>query len=214
MRKLVLVAFAVILSVFRAVGQEAGWDIEAGFSYSLYARSYDVRPDGSIRRNANIIGSDSESTYTVGDRTVSYTKNPVILPTLAISAGRHLEDLPLNIRLGLYINHAYNTLDGGPAPLTERETIVNLIPALRCYYVEKPSYRIFANIEAGLSTSIYSETLNGDTVGGAQCAFAWQISPVGMEIGRKWYFNFAFGLGSVWDYAIFNLGYRFGNSSR
>lgn len=214
MRYLAFAALAIILSSFYAAGQEAGWDIGVGISYSSYSRSYVTDPGRGFRKNADILWGESESTYTVDGRTVSYARNTVVLPTLAITAGRHLKDLPLNIRLGLYINHAYNTLNGGPAPLSERETIVALMPALRCYYVEKPSYRLFANIEAGLSTSIYSESLNGDTTGSAQCAFAWQISPIGMEIGRKWYFSFAFGIGRVWDFALFNLGYRFGKSPR
>lgn len=216
MKKAILTALATVLflQTFSAFGQEAGWDIEAGLCYSVTARSLVVRSDSRVVKNSDIVLADTETHYSVDGRDVYYENHPILLPTLAITAGRHLDGLPVNLRIGLYMNHAYNTLYGGPSPLRERETLVNLLPELRCYYLEKPLFRVFADAGAGLCTSFYSETLDGDTVGSAKFTFSWQISPIGMEIGSRWYFAFAFGVGRLWDFGIINVGYRFGKSPR
>ena len=213
MRKATLTILTLLLGV-QIFAQEAEWDIEAGLCHSLFARAVTLDNNGRVIKHADIIAGETESSYTVNGRTVTYHNSPVIFPTVAVTAGYHIPELPLKVRLGLYINHAENQLQGGPSLLKERETIVDLMPELRCYYIERPVFRVFASLEAGLSTSFFSESLGDDTVRGAQCAFSWQLAPAGMEIGRRWYFSFAFGLGRVWDYGIINVGYRFGKSPR
>ena len=94
--------------------------------------------------------------------------------------------------------------------LIERETIFHLIPELRCYYVEWTKARLFASLGVGLRTKVFTETVDGDTVGNTRFTFSCQIVPIGMEIGTKFYINFAFGAGYAWAPATIGIGYRFG----
>ena len=201
MKKLLLSAIMLMGAVWSycASAQKNGWDIEAGVTYSVLDRAIVQTLDGKFVKNANIIESHGTSTYGFNDRTVSYSNTPVIFPTVYVNVGRHLDNLPVSVRLGLYVNHAFNVLEGGPSVLTENETIFHLMPEARFYYLERSNVRLLASFGAGLRTRVFTETLDGDTVGSSHFGVSWQIVPIGMEIGTKWYFTFSFGTGYSWE---------------
>jgi len=201
MRKCLISAFLLLASVWLAPAQNENlylwnWDIEAGLSIPFIDRSVAVGLDGKsvLLSDISLVRSSSNSA--------------TILPTFYVSAGRHIDNTPLCVRLGLYMNHAFNQMNGGPSPLRERETILHLMPELRVYYLRRPYVRLYATLGAGLRTRFYSETLDGDTVGKAHFGFTWQITPLGIEVGKNWYVNVSGGYGLPCPVAV-SVGYKF-----
>lgn len=150
------------------------------------------------------IYSNSEITFAQSSR-----QDAVVLPTICFSAGRAIDNMPFSVRMNVFLNAAFNTLDGGPAPLKERETILHLMPEFRVYYHKGAVVNLYGSVSAGLRIRSFKETLSGDSVSTTDYRFSWQVSPFGMEIGRNVYANMQFGYG--WTAGLFALGvgYRF-----
>ena len=198
MRKILVTLLLFLCSLsgsFWASAQNGGWNIEAGISYPFYDRSTGVVVLAAERSSSGKWGS--------------YTYSPVILPTVSVSVGRHLDKGPFSFRMGAYFNHASNKLYGAPDVLIERESILHLLPEVRLYYSEKASIRTYASLGAGLRIRIYSEDLGGDVVTGTHLSFSWQITPFGIEIGKQWYFNMCLGIGHAITPVGIGVGYKF-----
>ena len=197
MKKYIL-SIIVLLGTL-TVASAQNWNIEASLSYPFLDRAGYTDASGHINKQAEITSFEDSKTG----------RNAVILPTLSVSIGRYIENLPLSVRMNLYVNSAFNTLYGGPAPLSERETILHLMPELRVYYHRTENIGLYASVSAGLRTRIFRETLEGDTVGKTDFRFSWQVSPFGIEMGKRTYFNMTFGYGWSMGFIGMGVGYRF-----
>ncbi|MBO4635035.1 MAG: hypothetical protein J5669_06650 [Bacteroidales bacterium] len=208
MKKIVLTAVLFLLTVcmFQASAQGlSGWDIEAGVSYPFFDRMYSRNLKGQATKNAEIQVPIKSTSAKPGP----YVYSPVIIPTFSLTAGRRLDKIPLSIRLGVYVNHASNMLTGGPSPLLEQETIVHLLPEVRVYYLERQLLRLYGSAGAGLRMRVYTETLDGDKVGKAHFDLSWQLTPIGLELGKQLYFNLYLGFGHTTAPVGLGIGYKF-----
>jgi len=206
MKKLFVAALALLSYVSVASAQDTAqwkWDVEAGLSFSYLDRSGALFNGSNYKNRAEILVARSESPEeAVGHSTV-------ILPTFFVSGGMQIKDTPVYVRLGFYVNHAYNTLYGGPSILEEKETIFHFLPEMRVYYYRGAIFRPYASLGLGLRTRLYWETLRGSTVGNSDFDLTWQITPIGMEFGRKCYATLSYGFGLVNCPCLVGVGYKF-----
>lgn len=191
-----ILSIIVLLGAFTAASAQ-NWNVEIGLSYPLLDRGSDGDVSGRVYSN-------SEITFAHSSR-----QHAVILPTVGLSAGYSFDNTPFCVRMNVYANFAFNTLEGGPALLQERETILYVMPEFRVYYHKASFLSLYGSVSAGLRTRTFEETLSGDTVSKTDCRFSWQVSPFGMEIGGNVYANMVLGYG--WTAGLFALGvgYRF-----
>jgi hypothetical protein len=193
MKKIVL-SLIVLLGTLTAASAQ-NWSVEVGLAYPALDRLSDGDVSGRIYSNAEITFSRPHA---------------VILPTLSVSAGHQIDNTPLCVRMNVFFNAAFNTLNGGPATLKERETIWHFMPELRVYYRKGETVNLYGSVSAGVRTRTFKETIYGDTVGKTDCRFSWQVSPFGMEIGGgMFYANMNIGYGWTSGLLAMGLGYRF-----
>ena len=133
------------------------------------------------------------------------------LPTVSVSGGYILPGQDCAFFLNLYMDLAYDLLDGGPSPMYEREVIWSLMPEIRTYYsrFRRDNLRLYAFFAAGLRVRHFSETFEGDTLHEYDCRFSWQFSPLCAEFGKNWLFSIDLGAGTAWNFVKLSAGYRF-----
>ena len=197
---LILLVALLTASALPSSGQDGYWVIEAGIGSSTFDRS---------GGNAEISGTGSSREYSSGERTVSYHSSPVVLPTFAVSGGYKFGDSFVGLFLNVYGNFAWSNLDGGPAPLKEKETILHVLPEVRMYYMDTPNLKLFAAAGAGFRYRQFTETLEGDAISNSDFRFSWQFAPFGVSIGEHWHFTVATGYGRPWTGCFLSGGYRF-----
>lgn len=203
-----IVLFFVLMPGFAQ--NSNGWQYEFGVGiYSLYDRSSSgTRTVNGIkydRRHSEIIDSSTEKSY----NGISYTTNPTVLPPVFFAGGYVSADLPLGFFLDVYANYAWNTLNGGPATMNERELILHVMPEVRFYYDKTDKRAIYASVAAGVRARHYAEVLGGDKISCNDFGFSWQVSPLGMSFGKHWYFSWDLGWGRAFSALKANCGYKF-----
>lgn len=212
MKRFVLTVITLVLASLSLFAQKEGaWIVEASLTNPLYDRYVFPNPfTKQYQRNAEILASGNKTAvYTYDGKTMEYKSNAKVLPTFTLSIGRRISGAPVSVHFGIGISHAYNTLNGGPAPLYEQETIWHFLPEARFYYTENGKFSLYGAVAAGLRAKFYSETLEGDSITAADYRFSYQIVPIGISFGEQWRLNLAFGLGREWAPVAVSAGYCF-----
>ena len=194
------VAAALAAAGLPAFAQTGGWSWEAGVSPGLMDRHYGF---------SEIRDRQYSATYTKDSHTVSYQSHPMVLPTLSLQGGYVIPDTSLGVFLGVYGSYASNDLYGGPSPLQEREIILHVLPELRFYYLNDPGFKLYGTLGTGVRYRQYSETFEGDTVGKRDFRLSYEVSPVGLSVGERWFVSLDFGWGFPWAICKFSGGCRF-----
>lgn len=208
MKKHILLAATLLLSVTwpsfsQEVSPEKGeWEINVGVCYGI--------ADRLPFRNAELSNNRYRYSYTVDDHTVSvYYSGATLLPAFSLSAGYVFPNHECGVFLNVFLNYAYETLNGGPSPLYEKEAIWHIIPEFRMYYKTWPKVRLYGSVGTGLRLRHYSETFRDDTLHDFKCGFTGFFSPIAVSVGEKCFFSFELGGGLAWSILKFNVGYRF-----
>ena len=80
-----------------------------------------------------------------------------------------------------------------------------VLPTYRLYYLNKDMVRLYGNVSLGL-TSYFNTDISGSRYI-PQVAF--NISPIGVEVGRRWFGFAEIGLGTVYCGVSLGAGYKF-----
>lgn len=207
MRRWIITAAVLLGAASLSFAQErvskGDWEIQAGISYCALDRIPYI--------NAEISGARESYSYSTGSgysESVS-DEGGTVFPTISLTGGYSFPDSRLGVFMNVYVNYAYNTLTGGPAPLYERESIWHFAPELRFYYLKKEDLRMYASVGPSIRWRHFSETLEGDTLHEHDVSVTAQIAPFSVSFGDKWIFSFDVGSGGVWSLIKINAGYRF-----
>lgn len=190
MKKIAL-SLLLALSCVTAFAQEK--NINLGVAFGMF--------DRYMLGNADIVDLRSDG--------VSYKANPSVLPTITLEAGYIFPGNRIGAFLGAYWSYARNDLHGGPSPLREDESILHLVPQVRCYYLFTGEARLYATLGLGVRHRVFAETFEGDTIRARYTSPSFIFSPFGMSFGGRWTFSCDFGYGTPWSMCSFSAGYRF-----
>lgn len=80
-----------------------------------------------------------------------------------------------------------------------------VLPTYRLYYLNKDMVRLYGNVSLGL-TSYFNTDISGSKYI-PQVAF--NISPIGVEVGRRWFGFAELGVGTVYCGVSLGVGYKF-----
>lgn len=80
-----------------------------------------------------------------------------------------------------------------------------VLPTYRLYYLNKDMVRLYGNVSLGL-TSYFNTDISGSKYI-PQVAF--NISPIGVEVGRRWFGFAELGFGTVYCGVSLGFGYKF-----
>lgn len=207
MRKILMLLLlsATVLSLPTKAQDTGRWEVFTGLSFS----EYDRFPVVWKSSNSVIFASEETVTFAGENGTVKYMSRPIVLPTVSLTVGYKFPDSVLGLYLSGYWNYAWNCLNGGPAPLIERESILHIIPEARIYYMDKPSVKLYGTFGGGIRLHRYSETLEGDKVISDDSRFSFTLSPCGVCFGEHWLFTANIGFGMAWSSVLVGAGYRF-----
>lgn len=135
--------------------------------------------------------------------------NSVVLPTFTVSAGYIKNTWHSGLFLTAYYNYSYSNLYGGPSPMKERETILNLVPEIRYYYIDKPRLRVYLTAGYGVRYRHWSETFRGETLGYDDFKGTFTLSPFGISWGEKICFSIDYSFGITYMPFVLRVGLRF-----
>ena len=188
-------------SVCRAQDVERNyWEAELGISFGIFDRAGAQFAKAEIRLE----------NYEWSDEELTSTRRPVVLPVFTVSAGYVMPKNHIGVFMNASVNYAYCNLDGGPSRLSERETIVHVLPGVRMYYMSKPHVKLYGSLGLGVRYRRYNELYKGDRAGYNDWQLSYLVSPIGVAVGEKVYFSLdMMAWGSAYAPFLMKVGYRF-----
>ena len=197
---LIILLASLSFSAFAQSGEERGfhWDIRGGMSvistfttYKMQPRNVSYYSTAGFRSLASLYG-DYNGEVTA---TNNFGAEGLIHFGKRSSAG-----------FGLYANHlwcdSFRGVDGKKIG-TRKAAALMFVPTYRLYYMSKDMVRLYGSVSLGLIA--YFNNSNRSMPADA----VFELSPVGVEVGRDWYGFLELGAGSVYVGFSFGAGYRF-----
>lgn len=214
MKQVILTAaFLLLITLLPAYSQTKGyWQVDVGFSVfntehnaALFSQ-YDY--NNKLKGSAELVKSPDNSSF--DDGSIRYNDDSgIFFPTIMVNAGYVIPDWNFGFFFCLFWNYAYRNYNGGPSLLQERESILHLIPEVRYYYIDNDKRKAFLTLGVGLRYRRWDEIFRRDRVGYNAFDLTYLLSPIGVELGRKWFFSFDFGLSPAYTPFCVKMGYRF-----
>ncbi|MCQ2180513.1 MAG: hypothetical protein MJY50_00420 [Bacteroidales bacterium] len=99
----------------------------------------------------------------------------------------------------------YSSIEKGVQKSSVTSAAICILPTYRLYYTDKEIVRLYGGVSLGL-TSYFNTDISG---AGYVPKLAFNVSPIGIEVGRKWFGFMEMGLGTVFCGVSFGAGYKF-----
>lgn len=200
-RYLLIILLALLsFSAFAQSDEEPGvhWDIRGGMSVVSSFTTGKMEP----RRASYYSPSGIRSLASLyGDYNGEVTATNNFGAEALIHLGKRS-----SVGFGLYANHlwcdSFRGVDGKQIG-TQKAAALMLVPTYRLYYLSKDIVRLYGSVSLGLIA--YFNNSNRSIPADA----VFELSPVGVEVGRDWYGFLELGAGSVYVGFSFGVGYRF-----
>lgn len=121
----------------------------------------------------------------------------------------------LQVGVKSYVELLQNSVyDTSRVNLQERTTfaLVNIMPSVRFTYLNRPMVRLYSGIDLGMGIFASTPDKNSDGESAADksspCYFSFNITPIGVSVGKKFYGLFETNIGSSTFFKV-GLGCRF-----
>ena len=197
---LILLLASMPFSAFAQSGEDSGthWDIRGGMSVISSFATANMEP-----RSVSYYSSNGRMSLAAlyGDYNGEATATNNIGAEALIHVGKRS-----SVGFGIYANHLwcdkFRGIDGQRTE-TYKSAALMLLPTYRLYYMSKDMVRLYGSVSMGLIAYFN----NSHRSMAADVAF--ELSPVGVEVGRKLYGFLELGAGTVYVGFSFGVGYRF-----
>lgn len=172
------------------------WDIRVGMS--------GVSPSGNQvkRYSAYIVGKPLATMY--GDYSGPLTSTVNIGAEAMLHLSRR-SAVGMGLSACFHNYNIYSSIEKGEQKSSVTSAAIYILPTYRLYYTDNEVVRLYGGVSLGLTSYFNTDVSGAKYI--PQLAF--NISPIGLEVGRRWFGFLEMGLGTVFCGVSFGAGYKF-----